>query len=37
MKKIFRFVGIALLLAFVLIQFIPNDMPGNEAVKGWIF
>lgn len=34
MKKIFRFVGIALLLAFVLIQFIPNDMPGNEAVKG---
>lgn len=34
MKKKFRIVWIALLLAFVLIQFIPNDMPGNKPEKG---
>jgi hypothetical protein len=34
MKKIFRITLIALLLTFVLIQFIPNDMPGNEPMKG---
>jgi hypothetical protein len=34
MKKKYSIVWMALLLAFVLIQFIPNDMPGNKPVKG---
>jgi hypothetical protein len=34
MKRKNRIIWMVLLLAFVLIQFIPNNMPDNEPIKG---